>query len=257
MLARRQTSKNSLKIPILLSRMSMELLPAGELAAESNATSDGPSESVVTCQVQTAEELGAGTSGTVYSVTPALSFSDGLKKALKVVALGESGLPTPGQIAECQLHASLPPHESIVRYHHSWVQEKDLHLLLERVDGELWDALEGDNVESIDEEERSDWIESLLSAVACCHANGVAHRDISPWNSFLLKASSGRRRLKLGDFGLAVRVPPSGSPSGLGGLFGMNADGYAPLDESAIGSLYSAPGRSSIQSAACNLCMSV
>ena len=88
----------------------MELLPAGELAAES----------IVTCQVQTAEELGAGTSGTVYSVTPALSFSDGLKKALKVVALGESGLPTPGQIAECQLHASLPPHESIVRYHHSW-----------------------------------------------------------------------------------------------------------------------------------------
>ena len=192
------------------------------------------------------EKLGEGTSGAVYGLTDSL---DGKAYAVKVVALSET--PTAQQTAECRLHASLPAHEALVRYYFAWTTSDKLHILLERVDKELWDVLEGDQDTNL--LERSRWATALLSAVACLHSHGIAHRDISPWNCFVAAPQtppesecrgqnpSKCRPLKLGDFGLAVRVPPTGSPAGHGGLFGWETDGFAPLDESAIGSFYSAP----------------
>ena len=210
----------------------------------------------IMCELQCAEFLGAGTSGSVHGLGPSL---DGKRYAVKQVTCPEeTGVPSPGQLAECRLHASLPQHNALLGYRFSWVHSQKLYILLERVDSELWDALEGgESSAAVDAAERTEWARQLLSAVACLHAHGVAHRDISPWNCFLVNGSTTkddtstgesasvaappRRELKLGDFGLAVRVPPTGSPASLGGLFGMETDGCAPLDESAIGSLYSAP----------------
>ena len=200
---------------------------------------------VVRCDIACEQFLGAGTSGSVKSVA-ASSAIDGQPYAVKTVNLPDGGAPPKHVLAECQIHASLPASQSIVRYHYSWQTANQLHILLERVDGELWDALTEPEARLVDAKERLGWIRDLLSAIVVLHSSGVAHRDISPWNCFLASSNiptePARRRLKLGDFGLAFRLPCSGSGATHSRIFGMTApDGFAPLDESAVGSLYSAP----------------
>jgi hypothetical protein len=56
----------------------------------------------------------------------------------------------------------------------------------------------------------------LLDALACLHAAGVAHRDLSPGN-VLITETGARPNVKLIDFGLAARIggegaPPAGTP---------------------------------------------
>jgi serine/threonine protein kinase len=45
-------------------------------------------------------------------------------------------------------------------------------------------------------------IKELMAVLKYCHEMGVVHRDVKPENVLLTKAG----RLKLADFGLAVRV---------------------------------------------------
>jgi serine/threonine protein kinase len=71
---------------------------------------------------------------------------------------------------------------------------------------------------------------------------GVVHRDINPWNVLTVKAnkSEGERGIRLADFGLAVQLQ-RGPEGDVLDLSGLQAHGSEPLDESALGSLYSAP----------------
>ena len=78
------------------------------------------------CVLHFDQHLGAGTSGSVHSVKAPL---DGQRYAVKTVAVdAETSLPTQGQLVECQLHASLPPNECIVRYVYSWVTDGMLNI---------------------------------------------------------------------------------------------------------------------------------
>jgi len=175
--------------------------------------------------------LGEGTSGAVHALTRSI---DGRNYCVKICK------PSDTALAECRLQASLPPNDGIIRYDFAWVHDKSLHILMERVKGELWDAIETPEPQP-DQEERLGWARALLTGLACIHSHGVCHRDISPWNCFLTEATDATpRRLKIGDFGLGCRVL-STSAGGSGLLFGMHSAGFAALDESAVGSYYSAP----------------
>ena len=191
-------------------------------------------EEKLSLELTTDKYLGSGTSGSVRKVAAA-SAIDGRRYAVKSVEMPENS--SAKVIAECQLHASLPPSDVIVSYKYSWIAEQKLHILLERVDGELYDPITESGPQGANADERFGWARALLSAVETIHAHGVAHRDISPWNCYYAKRGA-TLSLKLGDFGLAVRVPATGSSTSLSG---MEEEGFAPLDESAIGSLYSAP----------------
>ena len=201
-------------------------------------------DDVVTLSLPCGKLLGAGSSGSVQSIAPEACL-DGRSYALKTVRLPEGDLAPPELTAEILLHASLPACDAIVRYHFAWVHNGCYRILLERVEGELWDAVEAERGAAVSKAERISWARAILTAVAWIHGHGIAHRDVSPWNCFL---SSGdgegqqqRRLLKLGDFGLACRVPPSNNGGADGRLYGLRSEGCAPLDDSAIGSLYSAP----------------
>jgi len=206
-------------------------------------------DDVVTLSLTCGKLLGAGSSGSVQSIAPEACL-DGRSYALKTVRLPEGDLALPELTAEILLHASLPACDAIVRYHFAWVQNGCMRILLERVDGELWDAVEAERGAAVSKAERISWARAILTAVAWIHGHGIAHRDVSPWNCFLSSGAHGdgegqqrRRLLKLGDFGLACRVPPSSDGGGAadGRLYGLRSEGCAPLDDSAIGSLYSAP----------------
>jgi serine/threonine-protein kinase len=49
-------------------------------------------------------------------------------------------------------------------------------------------------------------LDQLLSGLAAVHAEGVVHRDIKPANVLLEATGTGRPRLRLSDFGIAIRM---------------------------------------------------
>jgi serine/threonine protein kinase len=49
-------------------------------------------------------------------------------------------------------------------------------------------------------------LDQLLSGLAAVHAEGVVHRDIKPANVLLEATGTGRPRLRLSDFGIAMRL---------------------------------------------------
>eukprot|EP00658_Telonema_sp_P-2_P065247 TRINITY_DN5453_c0_g1_i1.p1 TRINITY_DN5453_c0_g1~~TRINITY_DN5453_c0_g1_i1.p1 ORF type:complete len:382 (-),score=93.68 TRINITY_DN5453_c0_g1_i1:17-1162(-) len=68
-----------------------------------------------------------------------------------------------------------------------------------------------------------DMYQQLVSGVAYCHHRGVVHRDLKPSNVFI---GTSDKTIKIGDFGLAVRVA---------------ATAKAPLAKSGVGSKNSIP----------------
>ena len=79
------------------------------------------------------------------------------------------------------------------------------------------------------------WSRSLLDALQAVHDQRVIHRDLSPWNVFVSRGPDGLRQLRLGDFGMAAQLPDGKQ------LSGLEQDGCPPLDDSALGSPFSAP----------------
>ena len=195
------------------------------------------------------ELLGAGASGDVFGVS---SHVSGRRYALKRVARAAD---VEGALAEAALQKAAGAHPHIERCFHAWTDGGGIaHLLLERCDGgSLWDLLidGADDGRAASDVRRAGWQplraawgEQLYSALAACHAAGVVHRDVSPFN-VLVKLSPSPARLKLADFGLAARVTPAGALAPCAPLGdGAPPSGVceaAPLDSSALGSVFSAP----------------
>jgi serine/threonine protein kinase len=131
---------------------------------------------------------------------------------------------------------------SIVRYVFACEAEGELVVLLEACDCILWDAITATKdwkslaSRKIMRTDRLTWSIDLADALRHCHSLRVLHRDINPWNVFLVVSGS-TFEVRLGDFGLAACIPEDVEE-----LVGINAHfGAVALDESALGSLYSAP----------------
>jgi serine/threonine protein kinase len=181
--------------------------------------------------IATESLLGEGTSGKAFLVD---NEHDGHRYCLKVVPLARDDAEVRIAAAnEARLHASLT-HEGIVRYCYSWKGGggDTVFVLMELCDTDLWSCLESAaGAAALTSGVRTRWSLQLAGALAHVHGQCIAHRDLNPWNVFL----TADRDAKVGDFGLSVRVPDGCE------LSGWETAGAAPLDASAIGSLYSAP----------------
>ncbi|USW58756.1 Putative serine/threonine-protein kinase, active [Septoria linicola] len=101
---------------------------------------------------------------------------------------------------ELSLHAHVSPHHNIIRYIRHGEDAAWVWLALELAEGgDLFDKIEADS--GVGEDVAHFYFTQLVSAIAWCHAKGVAHRDIKPENMLL----SAEGDLKLADFGLATQ----------------------------------------------------
>ena len=139
------------------------------------------------CTLVCEQQIGEGTSGNVFAVKNAV---DGCRYALKRVELANVPRTLTQALAECRLHSRLEHVSSIANYQYAWVEKNEqtgaperVCMLLERLDGELYDALVQERPPSLDEQIA--WGQKLLEALAVVHNAGVVPRDISPWNCFL------------------------------------------------------------------------
>jgi len=181
--------------------------------------------------------------------------------AAKNAAVAAAADQSAGELEEVRLHRLCSAGcDSIVRYAFSYVSGANLLVLMEACDAILYDAIAGPSptfrqltAGSAVELERLTQLECKALSVDICaavrhlHSLRVLHRDVNPWNVFLVRGSpscrdhdgfSGNVRFsaRLGDFGLAAVLP-----SGIEELQGLECDGAVALDDSALGSLYSSP----------------
>ncbi len=142
--------------------------------------------------------LGAGAAGTVELVR---RKADRRLYALKKLALPADQADAHTLLAEAHILASLE-HPHIVRYHDSFVERRQLHLVMEYApNGSLHALLAAHRQRREPLTEPAVWRVAiqLLSALHAIHCRRIVHRDIKPQNIFLGADGS----VKLGDFGVS------------------------------------------------------
>mmetsp|Transcript_25225 Transcript_25225/g.64105 ORF Transcript_25225/g.64105 Transcript_25225/m.64105 type:complete len:547 (+) Transcript_25225:66-1706(+) len=155
---------------------------------------------------KTTELLGRGGFGSVFR---ARHLPTGEDRAIKVVPKPRSGLELRRLLTEVELLIQLD-HVNIEKFYEFFEDQKLLCLVTE--------LCTGGNLGELDPTV-DDWQEirvlfrDVMSAVAYCHSEGVAHRDLKFENCLLTEPESARRRTaKVIDFGLSA-IRPMGDTS--------------------------------------------
>jgi len=180
--------------------------------------------------------VGEGTSGTVQPLTQD-RFGRFVVKRIKKE---EDKKAITEEVRLLKLASAECPH--VLHFAFAFETGAELLVITEACDLPLWDALvhakewQDQSLTFLGLTERRLWSIELCSAVCHCHSLRILHRDINPWNALLVQ-ESGLWSLRLGDFGLAVQLQPEEELRGIE----ATSDSVACLDDSALGSLYSAP----------------
>lgn len=190
------------------------------------------------------EELGEGTSGKVCEVEQNPLLDMGGSYAIKLVEC-KGAEEQKLRFTEAKLHGLLGAHPSLVRYSYSWfVQDNDmLCVLMERCQEDLWAYITEKPADwTLPTHVKATWSVQLAEGLHYIRKHNVMHRDLSPWNIFTKYDESTMEEtiLKIGDFGLSVQIKPT-TRLPLTGIEPPPDHIAMPLDESAMGSLYSAP----------------
>ncbi|XP_010902152.2 membrane-associated tyrosine- and threonine-specific cdc2-inhibitory kinase isoform X1 [Esox lucius] len=162
--------------------------------------------------------LGRGSFGEVYKV---LSLRDGRHYAIKrSVQRFRGNGERDRSLREARNHESLCPHPHILGFVAAWEEGGRLYIQMELCCTSLQLHTEAQppspgHMLNIRGDEPAAWayLCDLLSALSHLHTRGFAHLDLKPANVFLTSSS----RLKLGDFGLALKIQGKRGTSGLAG----------------------------------------
>ncbi|MCL7037655.1 hypothetical protein MKW94_017311 [Papaver nudicaule] len=150
------------------------------------------------------KEIGLGKYG---SVRLCKSKVDGRDFACKTLKKGEETVQR-----EVEIMQHLSGHPGVVGLSAVYEDTESFHLLMELCSGgRLLDQMVRERVYS--EQRAANVLKELMLVIKYCHEMGVVHRDIKPEN--ILITASGK--MKLADFGLAMRVSHGQRLSGVVG----------------------------------------
>ncbi|RXN32791.1 membrane-associated tyrosine- and threonine-specific cdc2-inhibitory kinase [Labeo rohita] len=144
--------------------------------------------------------IGRGSFGEVFKV---VSLVDGCQYAVKrSVQRFRGEVERARSIAEAWNHEGLHPHPYVLGFIAAWEEAGHLYIQTELCCTSL--LLYAEETPFHTGETRAwTYLCDMLSALDHLHANGFAHLDIKPANIFITKSG----RLKLGDFGLLIKLP--------------------------------------------------
>lgn len=152
--------------------------------------------------VDVSQVLGEGGFGTVYS---AYRIHDGAPVAIKVIKKEKvpawemvNGQRVPLEVFLLLRLGKIP---SVVKLLNWMEEEQSFYLILERPEPckDLWQYI--DQQGPLAESEAREFMQQVMEMITQCHAAGVIHRDIKDENLLVTKDKSGRKILKLIDFG--------------------------------------------------------
>lgn len=150
------------------------------------------------------EAIGKGKFGSVWLCRSRVS---GEEYACKTLRKGEESVHR-----EVEIMQHLSGHQGIVMLKAVYEDTECYHLVMEFCSGgQLIDRMRKEGRYS--ERQAANLMKDLMLVIKYCHEMGVVHRDIKPEN--ILLTSSGK--MKLADFGLAVRVAQGQGLNGLAG----------------------------------------
>lgn len=150
------------------------------------------------------ETLGSGSFGEVKRVVNRDTKEEFAMKILSIEKIKENRL-TDQVKREISILRQLD-HPNIVRIVEVLKNKRHMFLITELVNnGDLFDRLALQH--KFSENEARDMFKQMLSAVAYCHARGIAHRDLKIENIFL----TNDMQIKVGDFGFANACLGQGS----------------------------------------------
>uniref|UniRef100_A0A8C1WPB4 non-specific serine/threonine protein kinase n=1 Tax=Cyprinus carpio TaxID=7962 RepID=A0A8C1WPB4_CYPCA len=144
--------------------------------------------------------IGRGSFGEVFKV---VSLLDGCQYAVKrSVQRFRGEVERARSIAEAWNHEGLHPHPYVLGFIAAWEEAGHLYIQTELC---LTSLLLYAEETPFHTGETSAWMYlcDMLSALDHLHSHGFAHLDIKPANIFMTKSG----RLKLGDFGLLIKLP--------------------------------------------------
>jgi calcium/calmodulin-dependent protein kinase (CaM kinase) II len=152
------------------------------------------------------EKLGSGTFGNVHRCTHRIT---GKQHAVKTIILTSL---TPHQKARSLDEAricQMLDHENVVRLHRLYQDDRSLYFVMELVcGGELFEEIV--SREHYSEQDASDCMRQVFSAICHCHKLRIVHRDLKPENILLSHKPKSQDEpvvVKLADFGLAIKLP--------------------------------------------------
>lgn len=160
-------------------------------------------------ELKKGKPLGHGAFGTVWKG----KFLEGGKavavKTLDKQKMKQLKVPDSLVMSEVEFMGDCKGQQWFVQLYDFLDTSSSFHLVLEYCDGgNLEDAaraLEG----GFSELRASDLMKQLLSGISFLHSKQICHRDIKPQNAMLLgHVQKPHARLRLGDFGIAVRFQP-------------------------------------------------
>ncbi|CAH1165116.1 unnamed protein product [Phyllotreta striolata] len=163
-------------------------------------------------------KIGQGRFGKVYT---AVNNNTGEMMAVKEIPLQHNDTHTIKRIAEEMKILEGIVDDNLVRSYGVEVHKDEMLIFMEYCSEGTLEHLVAATERGLPELLVRKYAFQLVSGVACLHDHGVVHRDIKTANIFL---TDGGNRLKIGDFGCAVRIKSSMTmPGELKGFVGTQA----------------------------------
>lgn len=135
-------------------------------------------------------------------------------KFMEVDKIIEKGLMRNVQM-ECEFHYELLDVPSVMPLRELILTEKEIIMVLPYITGrDLYGMMRDAPNGRLTEEQSHKVFVPVFRALKACHERKIVHRDLKPENIMI---ETDLRRVYLGDFGLAMRIPGHGSVKGRAG----------------------------------------